>query len=290
MDSQRVEMPTMKADYSDWVFIDKKDLSEASEDMTVDDWTKAFPGCGVKGTRQPFHGDWATVENISVCYSKVSPTILDRCPSLRWVLVRGHSVNCVDLISCRKRNVGVVSAGAFTRNCAKFIQMHLGTPPYVFYGFGRIAKAVVALLGDGVDIRAICSRTPQLEIDGHLKDAGTLIATVPIPLGFAPPLFSIRLFRKCSGVRFVSICHEPLMENRSLKMALEEGCVESAVVDCLQEEGKGDLLGTKGMMWTEDSAWKVEFSQMEYQDIIRKTIDDIRFGKLPDGLIVRRRS
>lgn len=266
--------------YDGWLFIDMADLGDEATSASPRDWLKLFPGCRIKGSRQKLDGDWGDVEYISIAHTPIGPTVLDRCPNLKWVLIRGHASHMVNLIECKRRDVGVSSVGAFTKNCADYILYHLEgcEQPFLFYGAGRIASAVRWKLPS--TSYYVNSRTSEDSILLWMKVTKTVVASVPPPRSPRPPLFSSRFFRLCNRVRFISVCHEPLIDNIALMIAIKAGQVESAVLDSLPMVGRDELLTTGKVHWTRDTAWKTNFVQEEFVELIRRATCDVMGGNV----------
>lgn len=263
----------MERRYDKWLFIDHSDLYEESQNMTVEDWKKAFPGCFVKGSRQKFVGNWADVEYLSVIYSSVTSTILNRCPNLKWVFVRAHEYHCVDIGECRRRGIGVATSGGHTESCSEYLLRGAGERPFLMYGHGRIAKRLEEKVG-GFDF-VVDSKTPIEDAMQFVRAAKTIFTAIPKPANSRPPVFGKRFFESCCGARLVSVSHEPLIDNTSLLEAVQSGRISRAVMDCLDKPGRDALLETGKVEYTKDTAWSINFDQYRYQNYIRNCIDVI---------------
>lgn len=287
MDDERMEIGRPRVARADgWLFIDMADLGDDATNTSPKEWLKLFPGCRIKGSRQKLvDGDWESVTHISVAHTPIGKTILDRCPNLQWVMIRGHASNCVNLSECKRRGVGVISAGAFTVNCAEYIVKHVGPKPWVLFGFGRIGMAVATILG-GVH-GTITSMTSPDDVENMVKTAGTIMVTVPPPRMPRPPVFGKRLLSLCRDVKLVSISHEPVFNWMALLESVENHNVGSAVLDTVDDGFKDRLLATGRVMWTADSAWKTNFKQAEFVARIRGAIEGTQTG-IYDGILVPR--
>jgi lactate dehydrogenase-like 2-hydroxyacid dehydrogenase len=227
--------------YAGWTFIDLADLR--------DRWPGPFVGARLCGARDR-SGDWSAVRGISVTRTPVGPRMLERCPALRWVLVRAHEADRVDAAACEARGIRVATAAPNARSCAEYIAAHAGAPPYLYIGAGRIARAAAALLpGPAVFVRR---NTPAEEVAWAAGEAGTIIGTVP---GSAGRVYGDALFSAAHAAVFVSISRPVTLDGSALLKALADRRIVRAVVDTLPAESRDALLASGRVTWTRHTAW-----------------------------------
>lgn len=249
--------------FCNWLFIDHCDLLE---DGKLDRWRADFPGCHIKGTRQKFDG-WASIEYLSVLYTAVGSTILDRCPNLRWVYVRAHRYNFIDEYALRLRKIGLATSGENTAACARYLVRRVVKGPVLLCGYGRIGRAVAELLNTrGITYFVTDSKTGALVVRDYASRAATIISTIPPQkalFGGGASVFDSNFFECCRNIDFLSISDGSVIDNQGLLSAIREGFVRRVVADNLSGyvDDIQKLLETGVVEHTGHTAWKDGFSE-----------------------------
>lgn len=264
----------MGASFEGWLFINKSDLEPGT-----------LPGARFKGTMQSFD-DWGSVRWLSICYTPVGATILNRCPKLEWVMVRGTAYEKVDMRLCRWRGIGVVEAIPTHRNCASYLAQHLGRRPYVFYGIGHIGGLAQSLVGgDGID-----SSTPRNKVAELLRNAGSVALSVRYVRGSRrPPIFDRWFFDQLKGATIVSVCRPALMDHVALLEAIRDGRVTRAVLDTPDKGMRDQLIATGKVVDTGHTAWLTGMTKEDYARAIYESALAIMKG-VPKGVVLEKRS
>lgn len=279
-------------DFSGWLFIDLMDLHVVNDlhltsdgkPVSIEDWRNEFPGCLIKGNRQKLKGEWSSITHLSVVYSSVTKTILDRCPKLRWVIARGHGYHNIDVAECRRRGIGVSTLGGYRFSCAEFLLNHIKDSPVVFYGYGRIPKVAESRLPRDFVVSYIRSKTDKYDVARVLGEAKTIAASVPVQWNKAP-VFTREVFFNCRGAKFISVCHKELIRNEDLRLAILNGNISEAVVDEIYPEGSEDLLETGKVLWTKNTACSTGFDQQIYKRRQKESIMKTLSGEF-EGIVV----
>ncbi len=264
--------------YDGWLFIGKADLVPEAKSL--------FPGARLKGTMEKLV-DWDWVRFVSVCYTPVGPTILNRCPKLEWVMVRGTANEKVDMGECRRRGIGVAEAIPTHENCSDYLLSHLRNKPYLFYGHGNIGRLALEKVGGGwpyIDRKTGYKKAMEL-----VSEAGTVIMSVSYRKGLhKPPVFGRRFFQSLGGADLVSVCRPGTMDNAALLEAIQEGRVRRAVLDTVGNDLYGELIATGRVVDTRHTAWLYGMSREDFLCSVKGCADSLVQG-VPKGVVLPRR-
>lgn len=264
--------------YSDWLFIDKADLAPEAKSL--------FPGARLKGTMEKLV-DWSWVRFVSVCYTPVGPTILNRCPNLEWVMVRGTAHEKVVMGECRRRGIGVAEAIPTHENCSDYLVSHLRREPYLFYGYGNIgSRAAEKVVGDWPHVNRKTGFDRTLEL---VSQASTVVMSVSYRKGLRkPPVFGSRFFQALRRADLVSVCRPGTMNNSALLEAIKEGRVRRAVLDTVGKDFCSELIATDRVVDTHHTAWRFGMSRDKFLQSIKGCVDSLMTNS-PKGVVLPRR-
>jgi hypothetical protein len=264
--------------YDGWLFIDKRDLTP--------EFSSLFPGARAKGTMEHLD-DWSWVRFISICYTHVGPTILNRCPNLEWVMVRGTSAEKIDMLACRRRGVGVAEAIPTHTNCARYLSINRGSPPYLFYGWGHIGKAAAGLV-PGV-WPFINTGTDMTVATRLVSEARTVLMSVSYQKGLRRPVvFGSRFFESLVDATLVSVCRPGTTDNAALLKAIHTGRVRRAVLDTPGDVLRDELMATGKVVDTGHTAWLTGMSRQDFLSSVKLCADSI-IGGCPCGVVLPRK-
>ena len=83
------------------------------------------------------------VEVLSIQFSKVGEKTYKAMPNLKWIVVRTHGFDNVNLSECEKRGIGVLTTRPFTQSTADWVSEKIDDKDNVmFLGYGNIAEKV----------------------------------------------------------------------------------------------------------------------------------------------------
>ena len=85
------------------------------------------------------------VEVLSVQFTKVGDKTYKAMPNLKWIIVRQHGYDNINLNECEQRSIGVATTSPFTQSTADWISDKINEDDkVVFIGHGSIARRVTA--------------------------------------------------------------------------------------------------------------------------------------------------
>ncbi len=265
--------------FGEWLFIDKADLLPEAK--------QTFHGATFKGTMERLV-DWEWIRYLSICYTPVSKTILNRCPNLKWVMVRGTANEKVDMIECRKRGVGVAEAIPTHNNCADYLVTRLGAKPWLFYGYGNIGKLAAEKAGAGCFF--INTKTKYTVMEELVNEANTIAMSVSFRKGQKrPPVFGRRFFRAMSkDTKLVSVCRPGTTDNEALLIAVRQYKVREAIMDTLGKNLRKELLATGKVVDTGHIAWLTGMDRDDFFKSLKVCATSL-MGDAPIRVVLPRR-
>lgn len=263
--------------YKNFLVKDKNDINEK--------FFTEFPGATVLGAMEKVAGfDFNAIEILSVKFTKVGKTMLDRFPNLKWVINRGHGTDNINLDLCRQKNVGVCAMNPFTENCGQWIldKTEKTEEPYVVYGYGNIGKYVAKHLSG----RFVVATRKPIRID-YLK---TLIVTVDLNPTTEKMINETFMRQIKQPFYLISVARGGVFNNADLLKEIKNGKILHAYMDILSSDYRDELLATGKVDYTEHTSWNfggAVFNENYYKklkDYYEKCMRDN-----PENIVLNRR-
>lgn len=242
--------------YQGVLFKDKTDINLDFKDRFP--YAK-FLGCMEKSSINP------EIEILSVKFSKVGKTTLEKLPNLKFIVCRSHGVDNINHELCKMKGINVRTVNPTSLSVAKYIYHQILSfnikPPYIIYGYGNIGKSLSQYLDDYLVIN---SKTPIIEIKDIFKTGNTLIVTVPLN-PFTDKKFNHNLLSGLKSEFIVNVSRGKVFDSKTLINILNKGC--KFIGDTLL------FIKHKNAVFTNHTAWKYDLNLYDYIKLIGKEID-----------------
>jgi len=257
--------------YSHVLFKDKTDQTPEFRNL--------FPGAQYVGAMEKLNPS-ERITVMSVKFSGVGELAYKAFPNLKYIVCRSHDTDKINLDLCRQHNVEVKLCYPTVKNVAKYIINHLKAIgaqfPYLFYGYGRIAKEVILQLHlCDAPILYINSKTSYEERQVLMRLAKTLIITVPNNAS-TEKIITLKELGNFRG-KVISVSHSGVLSNYELLWLIKYNCIEYIVADCLANDHRIQLAETKKVLCTNHRAWDCDTAllQQEYIAAVKECVDNL---------------
>ena len=206
---------------------------------------------------------------LSVQFSKVGQKSYDAFPNLKWIVVRQHGFDNVNLNECETRGIGVVNTKPFAKPTADWISDKLKPHDKVmFIGYGEIAKKV----SHPWPAFVVKRNTTKDEIQKQLKLHDTLVVSIP-PEG-NKHYINDDILKNFKG-KLISVSRADVLDNDSLLRNIDN--ITEAHIDTLDSLNRDELLNTKKVFYYKHTAFEFNFSYEKdkyYFDHLENVIKD----------------
>ena len=192
------------------------------------------------------------IEIISVKFSKVGKSTIDKYPNLKAVIVRGHGHDIVNKKLLDEKGISVYKLNQYTESCAEWcVQKVIGNKVMVVGINGNIGSVVASKLID-----------MGKEITDSYEIADTVISCVPYDK-YAykknEKFFNKNFFNQFTNViDFISISRGPTHDNVALYELLSEGKIRSTHLDTVSTEIRDKLLSIDSFHYYEHTSWQTK--------------------------------
>lgn len=239
------------------------------------DFKALLPGYYLGAMEKPTEA-MRKAEVLSVKFSRVGKGTLQKMPNLKYIVLRAHGTDLVDMEACKKRGIKVIASYPTARevsSCILYIIKKLRCKPtFTIFGNGSIGKLIVKKL-NSPDI--IDSKTSNKKIKEYLENTHTLISTVPLTSA-TKDLFNRNIFRHLpKRTVFISASRGETINNADLLKYIGNGKISYAVIDTLGPNLREKLLETGKVKHTGHTFWKHGFDKTRYLNSVKKAIDSI---------------
>ena len=214
------------------------------------------------------------VEVLSVQFTKVGDKTYKAMPNLKWIIVRQHGYDNINLNECEQRSIGVATTSPFTQSTADWISDKINEDDkVVFIGHGSIARRVTAKNIDKIE------RNSTIEsIEQKLSSSNCLVVSVS-PEG-NDNLINDDILRNFKG-KLISVSRANVIDNYALLNNIDN--ITHAYIDTLSSDYRQELLDTGKVTYTKHTAWEHNFSydnNKSYWNELETTIKDCISGKI----------
>ena len=220
------------------------------------------------------------IKVLSIKFSKVGRTTLERFPNLEWVVYRGHGTDSINLDMCSQHGVGVVSTNPNIEGCSHWIKDKLKDGKTIIFGNGSISKRLQQLI---TDYHVVDSKTKIIHIDDEYKN---VVSCVSLNQS-TEDIFNYELFKNMNDVNFVSISRAKTHNNRDLLKLIEENKLSSIFIDTLGTDVRDELLNTNKVTYTKHMSWDYLGHKNDHKklsEIIQSCLD----GNVKNPILNRR--
>ncbi len=255
-------------DYNWLLLKDKKDLTP--------EFLSYFPNSKVSGCYDKLDGVDTNIKVLSVKFSKVGAKSFVCFPNLKYIVCRSHGIDNINLALCKQHNVQVIATYPTSQFVAEYIIYHIkelnAQPPYLYFGYGNIAKEVIKLSHtESQTDYFVDSKTDLAFIQPALLNVNTLIVTVPL-CNKTCLVIDKGLLENFKGT-IISIARSDVLNNKDLLDAIKIGNINYLVADCLNTEYRDELLATNKVTFTHHTAWNFNFNEQTYIQAVKQVID-----------------
>ena len=221
------------------------------------------------------------VEVLSVQFTKVGDKTYKAMPNLKWIIVRQHGYDNINLNECEQRSIGVATTSPFTQSTADWISDKINEDDkVVFIGHGSIARRVTAKNIDKIE------RNSTIEsIEQKLSSSNCLVVSVS-PEG-NDNLINDDILRNFKG-KLISVSRANVIDNYALLNNIDN--ITHAYIDTLSSDYRQELLDTGKVTYTKHTAWEHNFSydnNKSYWNELETTIKDCISGKIVMPILPR---
>ena len=246
----------------DIILKDKKDIK-----YSPDDYLKEYTW--------ESHGQYDSLqfvdENVkllSVQFTKVGEKSYKAFPNLKWIVVRQHGFDNVNLSECEGRGIGVITTKPFAKSTADWITDKIkDTDKVMLIGYGEIAKQVKT------EPSFIVKRnTTKEEIQKQLSLHNCLVVSIPPENN--KHYINDNILKHFKG-KLISVSRADVIDNDALLDNIEN--ITEAHIDTLDSKNREQLLETNKVFYTKHTAWQHNFSYEKdkyYFDHLESIIKD----------------
>ena len=191
------------------------------------------------------------IEVLSVQFTKVGEKTYKAMPNLKWIVVRTHGFDNINLSECEKRGIGVATTKPFTQSTADWIKDKIDENDKVlFIGYGAIAKSLNIALPNIID-----RKTTKEILLKKVKEVNCLIVSIT-PEG-NDNYINDEILKNFKG-KIISVSRANVIDNTALLNNLDN--ITHAYVDTLDSKHREELLESGKVTYTKHTAWEHNFS------------------------------
>ena len=208
------------------------------------------------------------IEVLSVQFTKVGEKTYKAMPNLKWIVVRTHGFDNINLSECEKRGIGVATTKPFTQSTADWIKDKIDENDKVlFIGYGAIAKSLNIALPNIID-----RKTTKEILLKKVKEVNCLIVSIT-PEG-NDNYINDEILKNFKG-KIVSVSRANVIDNNALLNNLDN--ITHAYVDTLDSTHRETLLESGKVSYTKHTAWSHGFTyenNKDYYNTLHKRLID----------------
>ena len=185
------------------------------------------------------------VEVLSVQFTKVGDKTYKALPNLKWIIVRQHGYDNVNLSECEKRGIGVTTTKPFAQSTADWINQYITDDDKVaLIGNGSIGSKVKADTRIGRNVSF-----------GSLNNYNTLVVTIPPENN--KHYIDDSILSVFKG-KLISVSRSSVIDNKALLDNIDN--ITHAYVDTLDEHLREELLATGKVTYSKHTAFAHNFT------------------------------
>ena len=201
------------------------------------------------------------VEVLSIQFTKVGEKTYKAMPNLKWIVVRTHGFDNVNLSECEKRGIGVLTTRQFTQSTADWISEKIDDKDNVmFLGYGSIAEKVKAK-----NAHIINRSIRKQDLIKQLDNVNCLVVSMT-PEG-NDNFVDEDILKNFKG-KIISVSRANVIDNTALYNNLDN--ISHAYIDTLDSKYREELLESGKVTYTKHTAWSHNFSYEDNQEYYSK--------------------
>ena len=201
------------------------------------------------------------VEVLSIQFTKVGEKTYKAMPNLKWIVVRTHGFDNVNLSECEKRGIGVLTTRPFTQSTADWISEKIDDKDNVmFLGYGSIAEKVKAK-----NAHIINRSIRKQNLIKQLDNVNCLVVSMT-PEG-NDNFVDEDILKNFKG-KIISVSRANVIDNTALYNNLDN--ISHAYIDTLDSKHREELLESGKVTYTKHTAWSHNFSYEDNQEYYSK--------------------
>jgi len=191
------------------------------------------------------------IEVLSVQFTKVGEKTYKAMPNLKWIVVRTHGFDNINLAECEKRGIGVLTTKPFTQSTADWITDKIDEKDKVlFVGYGAIAQKVLS-----PNAFIVNTKTSKEQLVNFVEEANCMVVSMT-PAGNDHYIDS-DILKNFKG-KIISVSRANVIDNDALLNNLDN--ISHAYIDTLDSKHRDELLESGKVTYTKHTAWSHNFS------------------------------
>jgi len=196
------------------------------------------------------------IEVLSVQFTKVGEKTYKAMPNLKWIVVRTHGFDNINLAECEKRGIGVLTTKPFTQSTADWITDKIDEKDKVlFVGYGAIAQKVLSSMSSTKNAFIVNTRTSKEQLVNFVEEANCMVVSMT-PAGNDHYIDS-DILKNFKG-KIISVSRANVIDNDALLNNLDN--ISHAYIDTLDSKHRDELLESGKVTYTKHTAWSHNFS------------------------------
>lgn len=196
------------------------------------------------------------IEVLSIQFTKVGEKTYKAMPNLKWIVVRTHGFDNINLAECEKRGIGVLTTKPFTQSTADWITDKIDEKDKVlFVGYGAIAQKVLSSMSSTKNAFIVNTRTSKEQLVNFVEEANCMVVSMT-PAGNDHYIDS-DILKNFKG-KIISVSRANVIDNDALLNNLDN--ISHAYIDTLDSKHRDELLESGKVTYTKHTAWSHNFS------------------------------
>ena len=191
------------------------------------------------------------VEVLSIQFTKVGEKTYKAMPNLKWIVVRTHGFDNINLAECEKRGIGVLTTRPFTQSTADWITDKIDDKDRVlFVGYGAIAQKVKSS-----NAFIVNTKTSKEQLATLVEQTNCMVVSMT-PEG-NDNYIDDNILKNFKG-KIISVSRANVINNTALLDNLDN--ISHAYIDTLDSKHREQLLESGKVTYTKHTAWSHNFS------------------------------
>ena len=196
------------------------------------------------------------IEVLSVQFTKVGEKTYKAMSNLKWIVVRTHGFDNINLAECEKRGIGVLTTKPFTQSTADWITDKIDEKDKVlFVGYGAIAQKVLSSMSSTKNAFIVNTKTSKEQLVNFVEEANCMVVSMT-PAGNDHYIDS-DILKNFKG-KIISVSRANVIDNDALLNNLDN--ISHAYIDTLDSKHRDELLESGKVTYTKHTAWSHNFS------------------------------
>ena len=208
------------------------------------------------------------IEVLSVQFTKVGEKTYKAMPNLKWIVVRTHGFDNINLSECEKRGIGVATTKPFTQSTADWITDKIDRNDKVlFVGYGAIAQKVLS-----PNAFIVNTKSSKEQLKTFIEQTNCIVVSMT-PEG-NDNYINDDILKNFKG-KIISVSRANVIDNNALLNNLDN--ITHAYVDTLDSTHRETLLESGKVSYTKHTAWSHGFTyenNKDYYNTLHKRLID----------------